>query len=272
MSSPSQPQQVILNSKFKDPSDEIHDVTYNFTTPIHNAIGARITAFSTIYLAKLIQPGQARLKFAIRTNTETFEYDIDITPLSNVYYHTQKDLFDKLNVYFANVIFTSTDTTSQYRTTLTPVFSFDPERLQTNMMIINQNAQILITSDNSTFWFKLGYPNGEYPLSFSNNSPNPPSVIPLNELYIQIDGLLNETATVNTPYNNNPANNPTTAEIITFNQISLGDIFLYRGNTIPEYPLKPGAYINSLNIRLLNSIGQPALLESNYRLVIDLIY
>jgi|AntAceMinimDraft_17_1070374.scaffolds.fasta_scaffold06983_5 hypothetical protein len=272
MTSPAQPQKIILNSKFKNNNETIDNITYNFETSINNAIGARVSSFSTVYLAKLIQQGQGSLKFAIRTNTETFEYDIDITPLSNVYYHTQKDLFDKLNVYFENAIFTDTDPASQYRTTLLPIFNFDQDKLRTYMTIVNQNAQILITSDNSTFWFKLGYPNGEYPLSFSNYSPNPPSVIPLNELYIQIDGLINESAIVRTINNNNPANSSSTCEIITFNNVSLGDIFLYRGNTIPEYPLNVAPYINSLNIRLLNSIGQPATLESDYRLVIDLIY
>lgn len=72
MSNQSQPQQVILNSKYKQSWETIDNITYNFEMPINNPVGARLTSFSTIYLAHLIQYEQAYLTFTIRTDTYSF--------------------------------------------------------------------------------------------------------------------------------------------------------------------------------------------------------
>lgn len=270
MTSPSQPQQVILNSKYKSSNEPIHNVTYNFATPIQNAIGARITSFSTIYLAKLIQYEQAFLTFSVRTDTVSYDYNIDLAGISENYYSSQKDLFDDINAVLT-AVFTSATPGDKFYTGMKPTLVFDKRKLRT-VFTANSSylTSVLINSTNENIWFKLGYPNGTYNWAASIQSPNPPSVIPLNELYIQIDGMINETGILNNV--NNPTNNPTTCEIITMNNVSLGDVFLYRPSNIPEYPLKPNTYISALNIKLLNSLGQPARLDADYRIQIDFIY
>ena len=270
MNSPHQPQQVILNSKFRSPSESINNVSYNLVTPIQSSVGGRISSFSTIYLAKLIQPNQALLNFSVRTDSLEFDYSISLSSLTENYYHTQKDLFEDINNILISLF---TENSGQYNIDLLPVLTFDTKTYKSSFTAnTTQATSVKIDSNNNNFWFKLGWTNGIYDFAASLKSPSPPSVIPINEMYIQIDGILNESATIKTIYNNNPANDPRIAEIITFNNVSLGDIFVYRGNNIPEYPLHPSNTIGALNIKLLNSIGQPINLDSDYRMVIDFIY
>jgi len=269
MNSPHQPQQVILNSKFRNASEQINNVTYNIQMPIQSAVGARITSFSTIYLAKLIQPNQALLNFSVRTDSLEFDYSISLSSLTENYYHTQKDLFEDINNILISLF---VDASGQYNIDLLPVLTFDTKTYKSSFTAnTTQATSVKIDSNNNNFWFKLGWINGIYDFTASLKSPSPPSVIPINELYIQIDGILNESAVINT-LNNNPANDPRIAEIITFNNVSLGDVFSYRGNHVPEYPLHPSSSISNINIKLLNSIGQPINLDSDYRMVIDFIY
>lgn len=169
-------------------------------------------------------------------------------------------------------MFVDTTADTKFWTDLKPTLSFDDKKFRT-IFTANQTStptSIYITSTNTNLWFKLGFPNGEYTWQAQHTSVNPPSIIPLNEIYIQIDGLMNETGKLLNI--DNPTNNPKTVEVITFNNVSLGDIFIWRPSNIPEYPLKTAPYINRMNIKLLNSLGQPARLDADYRLQIDFIY
>jgi hypothetical protein len=239
--------------------------------PINNAVGARLTSFSTIYLTKLISPSQAYLTFSIRTDVLEHEYNIDLTGLADNYYTSLNSLIDDLNQVFTS-LFISTDTTDKFYTALKPTISFNEKTFK---LLVQSNqttvaTTIKINSNTSNLWFKLGFPNGIYDFEAQQLSPRPPTIIPLNEIYVEIDGLMNETGRIRNV--NNPTNNPTLVEVITMNNVSLGDVYTYRSSNIPEYPLHPNPYINSFNIRLLDSLGNPARLDADYRIQIDFIY
>lgn len=275
MSSPNQPQQIILNSKFRASNEEVNSVQYNLTTPIHDAVGCRITSFSTVYLIKLIQPSQALLQFDISTNADLFTYNISLSSIQNNYYQTLNELLVDLNAIL-DTSFNDPNTTSQFYTGIKPTIVFDSKKLKIQF-VANQSQVttfVSINSNNNNLWFKLGFPNAIYSLTQTQLSPQSPSIIPLNEIYVLIDGLINETATIklNNNVDSGAVNNQKIAEIITFNNVSLGDIFYWRGNNVPEYPLRTSPCITSFNIKLINSLGEPVQLDSNYRIQLDFIY
>lgn len=271
MSGTNQPQQVILNSKYKQSYETIDNITYSFETPIHNAVSARLTSFSTIYLVRLISPEQASLNFSVRTDTLEHDYNIDLTNLTNNYYNSLTELLDDLNNKLT-AEFTSADPSNNFYTELKPTLSFNSKTLK---ILFNANQSTIpttvkINSNDSNIWFKLGFINGIYDFQSQLISPSSPSIIPLNELYIEIDGLINETGRL-LNYNT-PTNNPKVVEVVTFTNVSIGDVFFYRSSNIPEYPLKTNSAISNMNIRLLNSLGQPVRLQSDYRLQLDFLY
>lgn len=269
------PQRLILNSKYRNSNEQVSNVTYNLITPIEGATGARIHNISLIYLIPLINDTQAELNWSLDVSGNSWNYTTDLDGLTNNYYDNLSKLLEDLNSLVQAPFTDASGSGTQFSEDYKPELLFDSETKQIIFQMVTtiSEAHVLtIDSNNNNFWFKLGFPNGTY--TTTNNvlySPSYPSIIPLNELYLEIDGLKSVTTllqTSNTAYHNNP----NITDVITFSNTAQGDLFQYFSPTIPEYGLETQNFFQTLRVRLLNSIGQEINLKSDYKLTIEFKY
>ena len=260
-----QPFQLILNSKFARYNNG--NYIFDLLTPIMEPSKARISEFTTIYLINLIQESQANLKFDIKNSTDTYNYNISLDSLTQIYYNSITDLLTDLNNILNEYFDGSTPEKAQL---LKPELIVDIRKNKINFNAA-LNSQVQILSDFNNFWYKLGFNDGVYIFSGSIVSPSYPSIIPLAEVYIKLDGMVNESALIKSD-KYITTNDSATVSIITFHNVKIGDLFYYRSGILPAYPLKFSSLKNSFSITLLNSIGNPVKINSDFRITIDFLY
>jgi hypothetical protein len=262
-----QPSMLVLNSKYKG-TQPIYDITYTLQQPIHNAEKCRLDHMSLVYMLNLVHQNQAQLDFSIETGPDTTHtYSVSLSSLVNNYYNSISEVVTDINDVFANVF---KDSEGVYATELKPTMYFHSKTNKNLITMSNPVYKMRIISNNQNFWYKLGFPNNSYVPSSSMSSPSFPSVIPLNEMYIVIDQVYNANSLLDTtrPYHNQPA----ITEIVTFNDCQNGDLFVYRPPAEPTFPLLTEQYIRNVRVRLMDSIGNPVLLNSDYKIILRFAY
>lgn len=260
-----QPITIILNSKYKRSTETVGDVTYQLQVPIHGAQRARIHQMSLVYLAHLVRTEQAQLDFTINAGS-AFNYSISLASMTDKYYDDIADVVADINAIMAA---TFVDGSGPYNSALLPTFAYVPS---TRSITVTCSSPFLVRSANNNFWYKLGWSNGTYAPATLVTSPSWPSVIPLQELYIEIDGMLNDSALIvtdSTSYHNNPA----IAEVVTMSNTRLGDLYSHQFPTVPTYPLICQPSISNIRVRLMDSTGQVITsLDSDYRMSLSFSY
>lgn len=257
---PSQPQNIILNSKHKRSGENNGDVLYELQTPIQGAQRARLHDYSTVYLINLIRPEQASLTFDI----SGFSYNVSLTSLTSNYYTDIADVVTDIQGVIDGLF---VDSSGQYHTAIKPTLAY---AAPTRSVSFSGSSAITINASNSTFWFKLGWPNGTYGPALSLTAPSYPNVIPVTEVYIELQGFLNTGALIRTS-DSSYHGNPNIADIVTFD-CGLGDVFSTHFATIPEYPLQVNNTVGQIRVRLLDSTGAVITNMPDYRIVISFDY
>ncbi|MCB9097725.1 MAG: hypothetical protein H6630_08960 [Arcobacter sp.] len=261
------PFQLVLNSKFATKNSD-QSYTFDLQNTILEGHRARISEFSCIYMVNLIQQHQAALNFSVFVSSEIeHQYLIDLSSLTDNYYNNITDLITDLNTILTNFFDDSIPSkSSSYK----PVISFDTKKNKI-VFTAGTTTQVSIQSSNSNFWYKLGFPNGNYDYNAVINSVSYPSIIPIAEMYIKMNNVINENAIIKSDLYA-PTNSSNVVGIITFHQVKLGDLFYYRMPTIPAWPIKLNNNSGSFHLTLLNSIGQPVNINSDFRITIDFMY
>lgn len=261
------PFQLILNSKFATKNSDGSYIFY-LESPILNGYRARISDFSCIYMINLISPKQAFLNFQILVNPDTeYQYNLDLSTLTENYYSSLTDLLTDLNSLLTSYF---DDSSPEKSPSIKPVLGFDTKKNKI-LFTAGGTSQVSIQSNNLNFWYKLGFPNGEYDYSSQISGTSYPSIIPLAEMYIKMNNIINDNCIIKSD-NYAPTNSSNVVSIVTFHQVKLGDLFYYRMPTIPGFPLKLNDGSNTFHITLLNSIGQTVNINSDFRLTIDFMY
>lgn len=260
-----QPASLILNSKYKPTGASVGDVTYALQRPITGANRARIHQLSLVYLAHLVREEQASLTFTINDGT-VYSYDVSLSSLTDKYYEDVTDLVADINSVLAALF---VDGSGQYATALLPTLSYSTA---TRRIIVSCSQPLSIIATNTTFWFKLGWANGTYAEATSLTAPSWPSVIPLQEIYIELSGFLNDSALIQTS-DSSYHGNTSIAEVVTLSNTRLGDLYSHQFATLPAYPLICNNQITNIRVRLLDSTGAVITsLESDYRMTLSFSY
>lgn len=268
-----QPKSVILNSKYRQSYEGNSDVTYQLIQPIHAVQRARISEFTTVYLANLVREDQASLKFNLYTDVGAldYSYDISLDSLTENYYETITEVVTDIQAIM-DALFVDTGG-NKFSVLYKPTITYNTTKRNITVSWLGLNTYTTeIISDNSTFWYKLGFPNGVTEKARIHEAPSYPSVLPLNELYIEIGGMTSENTLLRTE-NSSYHNNTKIAQVVTFADTRLGDLYSFVGRTVPEYPLIPNESVQNIRVRLLDSTGNVVPnLKADYRLTLDFMY
>jgi hypothetical protein len=260
-----QPISVILNSKYRKSYESIGDITFQLQRPISGAQRARLHQFATVYLAHLVRSEQAKLDFTIDDGT-VYTYSVSLASLTDKYYDDIDDVVADINAIMAALF---VDGSGQYATALKPTFAFSNS---IRRITVACASPLSVVSANDNFWFKLGWANGTYAGGVSLTGPSWPSVVPLQEIYVEVDGMMNDTALLQTD-SDAYHENTRIAEIVTLSNTRLGDLYSHQFPTVPTYPLICQPNIANIRVRLMDSTGQVITsLESDYRLTLSFSY